>query len=81
MAWLFTEYDVERNSQVLHWTFSIARATSYSVNRQATLGLYFSWLSKGKGNSFIFNVDESPVWKVLAKTMVGFTFPARHSLG
>ena len=30
--WLFTEYDVARNSQVLHWTFSIPRATSYSVN-------------------------------------------------
>ena len=37
MAWLFTEYDVARNSQVLHWSFSILRATSYSVNSQATL--------------------------------------------
>ena len=37
MAWLFTEYDVARNSQVLHWTFSIVRATSYSVNSQVTV--------------------------------------------
>ena len=28
-ALLFTEYDVARNSHVLHWTFSIPRATSY----------------------------------------------------
>ena len=37
MDWLFTEYDVARNSQVLHWNFSIPRATSYSVNSQATV--------------------------------------------
>ena len=35
MAWVFTEYDVGGNSQVLHWNFSIPRATSYSVNSQA----------------------------------------------
>ena len=37
MAWLFSEYNVARNSHVLHWTFSIPRATSYSVNSQATI--------------------------------------------
>ena len=37
MDWLFTEYDVPLNSQVLHWNFSIFRATSYSVNNQATV--------------------------------------------
>ena len=37
MALLFTEYDVARNSHVLHWNFSIPRATSYSVNSQATV--------------------------------------------
>ena len=31
MAWLFTEYDVARNSQVLHWNFSIPRDTSKST--------------------------------------------------
>ena len=41
MAWLFTEYDVARNSQVLLWNFSIPRATSYSVNKHATLQLVF----------------------------------------
>ena len=34
IAWLFTEYDVARNSHVLHWNFSILRATLYSVNSQ-----------------------------------------------
>ena len=37
MAWLFTEYDVARNSHVLDWNFSIPRVTSYSVNSQATV--------------------------------------------
>ena len=37
MAWLFTEYDVARNCPVLHWNVSILRATSYSVNSQATV--------------------------------------------
>ena len=32
----FTEYDIARNSQVLHWNFSIPRSTSYSVNNHAT---------------------------------------------
>ena len=36
MDLLFTEYDLARNSHVLHWNFSIPRATSYSVKRQAT---------------------------------------------
>ena len=44
MAWLFTECNVARNSQVLHWNFSIPRATSYSVNSQATVP---SWLASG----------------------------------
>ena len=34
MALLFTEYDVARNSHVLHWNYSIPRATSYSVNSE-----------------------------------------------
>ena len=34
IPWLFTEYDVARNSHVLHSNFSIPRATSYSVNSQ-----------------------------------------------
>ena len=33
---MFTEYDVARNSDVLHYNISIPRATSYSVNSQAT---------------------------------------------
>ena len=37
LAWLFIEYDVARKSQVLHWNFSISRATSCSVNSQATV--------------------------------------------
>ena len=37
IALLFTEYDVARNSRVLHWNFSIPRATSYSVTSQATV--------------------------------------------
>ena len=37
MVLLFTEYDLARNSHVLHWNFSIPRATSYSVNSQATV--------------------------------------------
>ena len=37
MAWLFVEYDIARNSQVLRWKFSIPRATWYSVNSQATV--------------------------------------------
>ena len=37
MARVFTEYEVARNSQVLHWKLSIPRATSYSVNSQATV--------------------------------------------
>ena len=37
MAWLFAEYDVARNFHVLHWNFGIPRATSYSVNSQATI--------------------------------------------
>ena len=37
MAWLFTEYDVARNSWVLHWNFGIPRSTSYSVNSHATV--------------------------------------------
>ena len=46
MALLFTQYDVARNFYVLHLNFSIPRATSYSVNSQATvlvrdLVLYF----------------------------------------
>ena len=41
IAWLFTEYDVPWNSHVLHWNFSIPRATSYSVNSQATVTVYF----------------------------------------
>ena len=41
MAWLFIEYEVHvaRNSQVLHWNFSIPHATSYSVKGQATVHL------------------------------------------
>ena len=45
MAWLFTEYDVARNSQGSHWNFSylygdgIPRATSYSVNSQSYIGI------------------------------------------
>ena len=37
IAWLFTEYDVARKSQVLLWNFSIPHAMSYSVNSQATV--------------------------------------------
>ena len=40
MALLFTEYDLARNSHVLHWDFSIPRATSYSVN---SYPLYMYW--------------------------------------
>ena len=40
MAWLFTEYDVAWNSQVLHWNFSIPRATLYSVNSQAPVSVW-----------------------------------------
>ena len=39
LALLFTEYDVARNSHVLHWNVSISRATSYSVNSQATVSM------------------------------------------
>ena len=37
MTWLFTEYYIAWNSQVLRWNFNIPRATSYSVNSQATV--------------------------------------------
>ena len=43
MAWLFTEYDVAWNFQVLHCNFSIPRATSYSVNSQANVREHFNW--------------------------------------
>ena len=43
IAWLVTEYDVARNSHVLHWNSSIPRATSYSVNSQATILLKVEW--------------------------------------
>ena len=39
MALLFTEHGVARNSHVLRWNFSIARATSYSVISQTTVRL------------------------------------------
>ena len=41
MALLFTEYDVARISHVLHWSSSIPRATSYSVNSQATVTVIY----------------------------------------
>ena len=37
MPWLSTEYDVARNSHVLHSNFSISHATSYSVNSHTTI--------------------------------------------
>ena len=42
MVRLFTEYDVARKSQVLHWNFSILRATSYSISSQVTVPKYSS---------------------------------------
>ena len=52
MAWLFAEYDVARNSQVLHWNFSILRATSYSTNSPATVPFLF-FVSFLSGLSFL----------------------------
>ena len=36
IAWLFTECDVARNSHVLHWKFSVPRATFGNI-KQATV--------------------------------------------
>ena len=62
MALLFTEYDVHvaRNAYVLHWNFSIARATSYSVNSQTTAYpvIKFIYLSCYMCNSrSLFDID------------------------
>ena len=48
MALLFT--DVTRNSHVLHWNFSIPRATSYSVNSQATVFVVDEFVNKKSYN-------------------------------
>ena len=42
MPLVFTAYDVARNSHDLHSNFSIPRATSYSVNSQATIHIFCS---------------------------------------
>ena len=45
MALLFTEYDAARNSHVLHCHFSVPRATSYSVNSQATVATFIMFVA------------------------------------
>ena len=51
IVWLFTEYDIARSSRVLYWNFSTLRATSYSVNSQATV--FDGWTSYALENESV----------------------------
>ena len=74
MIWLFTEYDVAQNSHVLHWNFSIPRATSYSVNSQATVAYYSSHCTFDVDNLLILTTLENSVWSYDGSFEVGIRF-------
>ena len=68
MAWLFTEYDEARYFQVLHWNFSIPRATLYSVNSETIVHLFVSFVSQTAELNTQLEIDKSAS-KMLTRRM------------